>query len=311
MGGCCTTASSESDVGSEMIRLFRGQKIQNFNISNENYDEILTCSRNPLNFLGCSQIKIVDTLYICGTSQANNDFDSSFLFSIKTTVRPFSIKQEVNCFSAHYYPTLAAYETEYMFVIGGKRTVKCELYFIQHKKWKKLPDLPSEKYGCTALMHQGTYSIYVFGGVNRNNIFDNTLIKMALPSCAFWEEISYKETDYILLQRAFSISCISDGNTFLILGGSKVGQENCDDILMVDVQKDKFNVIKTKYTLPVRACFRHNKIGAFNSKEKAIFCFSDDEEHEVMKVDMITGTNKLINPMNEFRHHDFAQSSRL
>lgn len=121
---CCgTTSHLTPDKVTEIIRFCDKDLIQKYDVSVNRYEEYSLTSKF-CEFQGCSQIQVDNKLYLCGTSKAKYDFDSSFMYSIDTTSLPLKVKLEVSSSNAHYYPTLTQYNNEYIFVFGGKKNNK-------------------------------------------------------------------------------------------------------------------------------------------------------------------------------------------
>ena len=123
---------------------------------------------------GASQIysSANQVLYICGStfsSVEDSDFSSSALYSIDISKEPLKVSIEVTSCYYHYHPSLAMYKKEILVVVGGLDSRKCEYYSISNKKWKNLPELPEDRYGCSLYCDDTASTLYLFGGYDRRN----------------------------------------------------------------------------------------------------------------------------------------------
>lgn len=112
---------------------------------------------------GITQINFNNKLFLCGASEEDN-LGGSYLICfdpVKATTIPM-----INSIYHHYYPTICAFHSTNILVVGGKNSVKCELFNTETSKWKYLPDLPSVRYGCTGFVDVDNEYVYLFGGYN-------------------------------------------------------------------------------------------------------------------------------------------------
>jgi hypothetical protein len=293
---CCTTTENRKEIQRQILRFYKGKKIQIFNFLSQSYDEC-AIQTNISDFLGCSQIQIGSTIYLCGTSPTKNEYDSSFMYSIDTSIIPLKTKLEVNSFSSHYYPALTQYNNEYIFVIGGKRTDKCELYYIQYKKWRNLPPLPEERYGAVVLMHHESYSLYIIGGIDsESGAYRKGVLKLGLPSFVEWENVdvscsssSSDNNNVRCCEVAFSANACSSNNTFYILGGQRQHEEESNGVVLVTFSDKKMKVKQSDIRLPEGICFRYYKSCMFNEMENTLYYFVEKEERKMVKVNVSSG----------------------
>ena len=293
---CCgTTSHLTPDKVTEIIRFCDKDLIQKYDVSVNRYEEYSLTSKF-CEFQGCSQIQVDNKLYLCGTSKAKYDFDSSFMYSIDTTSLPLKVKLEVSSSNAHYYPTLTQYNNEYIFVFGGKKTTKCELYFINYNKWKNIPPLPEERYGAVAFMHLPSYSIYLFGGMNAEKKFIPSIIKICLPSFVSWETVYVKESNQELLQRAFPLIYYpQDSNDkFYILGGEKKDNETSDGIIIIEFNKWDMTVKESRIKMMNKISFRHKQTNIFDFGDKSIYYYDDEKGKKLIKVNIEFGESTEI-----------------
>lgn len=155
----------------------------------------------------------------------------------------------------HINPTLINYSQTIIIVIGGEGSVKCESYDLISKKWKLLPSLPEEKYGCSAYIDPHSEYLYIFGGTssslnssalditleskfsnNSNKEFkDNcylTLYRLNLINPIKWEKINLNNQ---ISNRSFS-AIISNDSLIYILGGTTNNGDMLKEILEVEIE---------------------------------------------------------------------------
>ena len=282
---CCgTNLDNNQETPRQILRFYEGKKVQIYDFLSQTYDECIIQSTLS-DFLGCSQIQIGTMIYLCGTSPTKNEYDSSFMYSIDTSTIPLKTKIEVNSFSSHYYPTLVHYNKEYIFVIGGKRTTKCEYYFIKNKKWKVLPCLPEERYGAIGLMHSSTYHLYIFGGIeSESGKYQKGVLKIGLPSFIEWEFINIKQNESYF-QRAFSLITSNSLNNFFILGGQKEGEGDINDILVMEINNDHFDIKESKLLkLPSKMSFRYYKASMYDELDHTLYYYNENADRQIVKI---------------------------
>ncbi|MCQ2816091.1 MAG: kelch repeat-containing protein [archaeon] len=78
---------------------------------------------------------------------------------------------EVNSCFYHNAPALTFFKKEILIVVGGLNSKKCEYYSISNKKWKRLPELPEYRYGCSLYSDNNTSFLYLFGGYDKVKYF--------------------------------------------------------------------------------------------------------------------------------------------
>ncbi len=203
-----------------------------------------------------SQISFDNKLYLCGcklnninnekenldTNTNSDSFSSSFMYCIDILKVPLNITFEVNSCYTHYYPSLCILRSEYIVVIAGLKSMKCEYYSITNKRWKDLPDLPEERYGCCSICDNTYNCIYCFGGYNsQNKKCCMSVLKLNINICTKWDTLIVMENSEYLARK---FSCIVKKNEahYIILGGRNNFNYPTDDIVEIEVKGKKINV---------------------------------------------------------------------
>jgi hypothetical protein len=214
-----------------------------------------------------------------------NSFSSSFMFSIDLTKEPLAMSYEVNSSHLHYYPSLSILRSEYIIVISGYKSKKCEYYSISNKRWKDLPDIPEERYGTNILIDNTSNLIYLFGGFNEQNGKNcRSILKLNVNSCIKWNTIliSGKEG---LIEKNFCCVIKKLNGKFLILGGKDDFDRPCNDIIEVDIKSKQINIQKyLNDTVKIgnNVYFKSLRTGIESKKNYFMF---DDEEEKIYKID--------------------------
>ena len=254
--------------------------LQTFDIETEQGSE-RPVSKNLFDLRGMSQIFLENTLYLCGTSSESNDeFSSSFLYSINALKEPLSISLEVNTCHPHYYPSLTILRNEYLIVIGGLNSKKCELYSITNKKWKELPELPEERYGASAICDNISNRVYLIGGYNHTSKkCCMTLLKLNVNKSVKWDTILNIHNAEILARMNTSIVKIDDGR-LLILGGEDGEGKRKEDIVEINLKEKVFHpkIIESKFAKPPK--FVSMRFALSGSNEE-LFAMDDNEEEDM------------------------------
>ncbi|MCQ2816223.1 MAG: hypothetical protein MJ252_03045 [archaeon] len=297
---CCSNQSDTvSFIENHFFRVYGEEdvdepKLDAFNIINEMFEQYSLTLPSKIHYKGCSQKLIGCYLFLCGCDITNNKYDSSFTYSINTSIIPHKVNVEINSNQPHFYPTLGQFNEENLLVFGGKNSTSCELYSITLKKWRNIKSLPEERYGADCYIHNPNYTIYLFGGINsKTGGYYTSILSMTIPSFNSWNKIEVKEESYFACKRNFSAHCVFDKNTLLILGGETKNGDSKDIIVWKFDEEFNFTFMKTQLYLPLTQSFCINKEGKFNNKEKIIYCY-EDKETFVMKIDMVSGKTEEI-----------------
>jgi len=213
-------------------------------------------------------------------------FSSSFMFSIDLTKEPLIMSYEVNSSHLHYYPSLNILRSEYIIVIGGYKSKKCEYYSISNKRWKDLPDIPEERYGTNILIDNASNLIYLFGGFNedtgKNCI---SVLKLNVNSCIKWNTIFVMENADCITKNFCNVIKKLNGK-FLILGGKDDNGKPSNDIIEVDVKSKKItveNYLNGDIKISNNVYFKSSRTGV--EYKKCFFLFDDEEVDKIYKID--------------------------
>jgi hypothetical protein len=247
---------------------------------------------------GMSQIFYENTLILCGSNTYNensknsNSFSSSFMYSLDIFSKPLKLKFQVNSCFSHYYPLLSILRNEFVLVISGKGSVKCEYYSLTNKRWKDLPDLPESRYGGSIICDNTLNVAYIFGGVNeKNNKNSLSIFKLNINKCIKWDTIIIMD-NCDLLAKKFSGVIKKDNENILILGGKNNENNETDDVININIKKRVIKVENSGKKLDNKIRFKNLRIGLENNKGK-YYIFNDERSDVVIRID-----DKYINEIN-------------
>lgn len=270
---------------------------------------------------GMSQISLDNKLFLCGSAlnkeekkgtglprntiekekneshEKSKDFSSSFMYSINLLKTPITLKFEVNSCFLHYYPTLSILRNEYIIVLGGYKSKKCEYYSNTNKKWKELPDLPEERYGSTSICDNAYNTIYCFGGYNsqtKKNCM--SIFKLNVNSGIKWETLIIMENSEYLA-KYFSCLIKKDNGHCLILGGKNNKGQSTDEVIDLDVKNRRIIVtVQKSPALCNYLYFKNLRLGAENNNG-VCYLFDDEVDDSVYRIDAnFSSTIKINKP---------------
>jgi hypothetical protein len=247
---------------------------------------------------GISQIFYENTLILCGSNTYNdntkntNSFSSSFMYSIDIFSTPLKLNFQVNSCFPHYYPILSILRNEFVLVISGKGSTKCEYYSLTNKRWKDLPELPESRYGGSLICDNTLNIAYIFGGENeKTNKNSFTIFKLNINKCIKWDTIIIEENSHLLTKKFSGIIKI-DNENILILGGKNNDDNETDEVVNINIIKRKIKVLNSNKKLNDKIKFKNLRIGIENNKGK-YYIFDDDKNDVVIRID-----DKYINEIN-------------
>ena len=163
-------------------------------------------------------------LYFTGGQEKLNGIGKIFLrvslpqndFKIKLTKMPSMI-------NSHWSHSMIAND-DYIFVIGGYNSNKCECFNLKSLKWESMADLNSNERQRAMLFIYKDY-LYAFMGYTQFSILDSIeRINIAKLKTSKWEKVSISNPNNINLK--FYGAGIYNNNGELFFIGGKVGQEN-------------------------------------------------------------------------------------
>ena len=130
----------------------------------------------------------------------------------------------------------------YVFVIGGYNSNKCECFNLKTLKWEAMPDLNREERQRPMLVIYKDY-LYAFMGYTQNNILNSVerINISKLGSCK-WEKVSIKNEENLNLR--FYGAGIYNYNGKLFFIGGKIGQGEDENDYKSEIYSFDFNDMK-------------------------------------------------------------------
>jgi hypothetical protein len=177
---------------------------------------------------------------------------------------------------------MIGYKNEFIIVVGGmEANVKCEIYSVNKKKWKALPELPEPRYGSGLLNDEKLEYIYLFGGQTGDN-FCSSVLRLNMKSLIVWESVVVKDNSF-LLQKSHFVIIKYDRNLVLLLGGTKRGEDCTDTIVEFDLASKSAKESNLKLSKPGK--FTMSNSSDLNSQN---FFFFDSQSyvHIFNKIDL-------------------------
>ena len=134
----------------------------------------------------------------------------------------------------------------YIFVIGGYNSNKCEYFNLKTLKWEALPDLNSDERQRAMLVIYNDY-LYAFMGYTQFSILDSIeRININKLSTSKWEKVSISNPENINLK--FFGAGIYNLQAKLYFVGGKVGQGNDESDYKVEIYSFDFDTMKFSST---------------------------------------------------------------
>ena len=139
---------------------------------------------------------------------------------------------------SHWNHSMVANDN-YIFVIGGYNSNKCEYFNLETLKWESLPDLNSEERQRPMLIIYKDY-LYAFMGHTQFNILDTIeRINITKLKTSKWEKVSYSNPSNINSQ--FYEAGIYNHNGELFFIGGKLGLGNNENDFKKDIYTFNFD----------------------------------------------------------------------
>lgn len=251
--------------------------VQIFDIEDEVGIEIDPYFRIIKNLDGFSQLNMNNSLYLCGANM-NNDSAGSHLLQFDPNKNTANTTILISSINHHYYPTLLAYKNEFIIAVGGLKNKSAEIYNLKMKKWKNLPELPEERYRCTAVADELTDFVYILGGFN-SEIEKNasTLLRLNMKHSLIWETLVVKNNSN-LLSRNSSAVIKFDRSSVFILGGRNNENELTETIVEFDLHSRQVSL--SRNTLSSPATFSQQTGSDLNKSDFFLF----DENGNILKI---------------------------
>ncbi len=196
----------------------------------------------------------------------------------------------INSTYEHYKASLCLFKKDFIVAIGGKSSRKCEIYHKSSNKWRTLPDLPEERYGCGAITDDDKDVLYCFGGMNSiKSSFPTGVYKLNLKNSTKWESVQLKEGS--LLQKSFfligrSSHSVGEGK-FIVFGGMNKTSDSTDDIVEIDFNQKM--VRNYGFKLPLCARFDNFTLSEFEGK-----VYFADENENVQVINLKDGRCEVL-----------------
>lgn len=237
---------------------------------------------------GLGQINFNNNLYLCG-SPKNSVNTGSYLLRYDPKKANNQTSLLINSIYSHYFPTVIGFKLDYLFVIGGEESIKCECYNLQINKWKIMPDLPEERYRSNAVFDETNDTMFLFGGYDSfTRMNRESILRLNLKVLSEWEYLIVKKFTSLLARNSFSI-IKTEKNNILILGGIGNQGEKINNIIEFDLSSYKINLSKKK--LSRGSSFLQS--GGLDLNKTTYFLFDDD-----FHIHIISNNNYNIDLIN-------------
>jgi len=281
---CCSRSNSLNKYSKKFIQAINKDKKIHIQVYDIEYEREFTYEQNfriITQLDGFSQLSTNNCLYLCGNSVFDEDMvnshEGSYLFKLDFTKNTYNnggnLSFLINSFHYHYNPSMIKYG-EYIVVVGGKSSVKCEVFNTNNEKWKPLPDLPHERLGCSLYSDENVDSLFLFGGFcSKQNKYMETILKLNMSELRSqeWEVIVIKQNSEYLARSYSACAKISPG-FISILGGKNALNSKTSSIIDYDIIKKK--VVENTKKLEMSSVFLMSSYIDLNNKD---FFFMDEE----------------------------------
>ena len=207
-------------------------------------------------------------LYFTGGQEKQIGIGKLFLeiSILKTHYKPEMIKLPCMKYT-HWNHSMINYDN-YIYVIGGYNSNKCECFNMKTLKWELMPNLNSEERQRPVLTIYKDY-LYVFMGYTQYNILDSVeKINIKKSGVNNWEKLSISNPDNINLK--FYETGIYDNNEKLYFLGGKIGKGNEEKDYKNEIYIFNFNKIafySTKIYFSEKMNFIENKFHKYNNEK--------------------------------------------
>ena len=178
-------------------------------------------------------------LYFTGGQETQKGIGKIFLrISVSKGDNKGKLARMPSMLYSHWNHTMIANDN-YIFVIGGYNSNKCECFNLKTLKWEAMPSLNSEERQRPMLTIYKDY-LYAFMGCTQNDIL-NTVerINITKLGTSKWEKVSYNNNDNINL-KFYGAGIFNIGGKLFFIGG-KTGQDNQDEDYKSEIYSFDFN----------------------------------------------------------------------
>ena len=164
----------------------------------------------------------------------------------------------------------------YIFVIGGYNTNKCEAFNLRTLKWEAMPDLISPERQKATLAIYGDY-LYAFMGQTQFNVLDSVeRINIKKLGSSNWENVIYSNPNKVNTKFYGAGVYIVKGQLFFL--GGKIGVGDDQNDFKSEIYRFKFD---TNEFLNTDICYN----GKINFIENEFHHISDDNVGNFISVD--------------------------
>jgi len=250
-------------------------------------------------FDGLGQLNFNNFLFFCGGSEKKKG--GTYFLQYDPIKSINSLTMMINCLFDHKYPSMIGYKNEFIIVVGGMEgNTRCEIYGVNKKKWKALPELPEPRFGSSLLSEEKQEFIYLFGGISTDN-YCVSVLRLNMKSLIVWESVIVKENSY-LLQKSHLAIVKYDRSLILLLGGSKKDEEFTDQILEFDLVSKTVKQSNLRLSRPAK--FFMSNYADLNNQT---FFFFDTSSyvHTFNKIDLKFKANHYVDTIQDEDTHAF------
>ena len=227
----------------------------------------------PLGGAYCNYNKI---LYFTGGQEKQNGLGKIFLrISVQLSDYRVNLTKMPNMLYSHWNHSMIANDN-YVFVVGGYNSNKCEYFNFKTLKWGSMPNLNSEERQRAMLVIYKDY-LYAFMGYTQFGILDSVeRINIAKLGTSQWEKVSISNPERINLK--LYGSGIYNNNGILYFIGGKVGFGNDENNYTNEIFKfnfDKMQFSPTNVSFPGELNFIENQFHHCNGENIGNFVESN------------------------------------
>ena len=234
-------------------------------------------------------------LYVTGGQEKQKGIGKLFL---RVTINPQKdikgrmVKMPSMLFS-HWNHSMI-YNDNYIFVIGGYNSNKCEAFNLRTLKWEALPDLNSPERQQAILTIHGDY-LYAFMGYNQFNILDTVeRLNIKTLGSSKWENVNVSVGNGVNI-RFFGAGVYYVKNDLFFIGG-KVGFGNENSDFKTEIYCYKFDtneLINTEISYNGKLLFIENLFHKIS--EDAVGNFVCDDNNGVLATMPISSILQITN----------------